>query len=158
MNKNKILKTTIIILFFIILFGINCKCFAVEPLNLPFLLDTSNSQNMDDNKVNELMKNNNIVRNRLKIIASINNSKIFLDIQKEYGSFANYLNSFTNGKIYYETQNITNSISDLISDDLRKRGMKFVGSVIIYAFLQAIGIVVSHEENCFLYHNNCIDY
>lgn len=112
----------------------------------------------DDNKVNELMKNNNIVRNRLKIIASINNSKIFLDIQKEYGSFANYLNSFTNGKIYYETQNITNSISDLISDDLRKRGMKFVGSVIIYAFLQAIGIVVSHEENCFLYHNNCIDY
>ena len=105
----------------------------------------------DEKKILELMNNSKIIRNRLKIKASIQNSKIFLEIQKEFGSFANYLENFTHGHILYEIGKTTNSLSDSISEDLQKRGMKFVGSIIIYSFLQAIGIIYSHEENCFLY-------
>ena len=104
----------------------------------------------DENKINELINNPDIIRNKLKIKASINNSKIFKNIVSEYGSFYNYLNTFTNGKIYYEI-NTTNKLSDSISNDLIKRGMKFVGSVIIYSYLQAIGIINSHEKECFKY-------
>ena len=99
----------------------------------------------------ELLNNKNIIRNRLKIKASIENSKIFKNIQKEFGSFNNYLKTFTNNKILYETNKTTNYLSDNISKDLIKRGMKFVGSTIIYSYLQAIGIIYSHEEGCYLY-------
>ena len=105
----------------------------------------------DSKKIEELLNNKSIIRNKLKIKASINNSKIYKSIVLEYGSFYKYLLSFTNGKIFYETSKITNHISDLISKDLKKRGMSFVGSVTIYSYLQAVGIVNSHEENCFLY-------
>ena len=104
----------------------------------------------DDNKINELLNNKNIIRNKLKINASINNSKIFKSIQKEYGSFKDYLLSF-NKDVIYEVGNTTNYLSDMISKDLIKRGMKFVGSTIIYSYLQAIGIINSHEECCYLY-------
>ena len=104
-----------------------------------------------DEKIAELMENKGIVRNRLKIRASIANSKIFKAISKEYGSFYNYLKTFTKGKIYFETGKITSPLSDSISDDLQRRGMKFVGSVIIYSYLQAIGIIYSHDKDCFLY-------
>lgn len=108
--------------------------------------------NYDEIKINELLQNKDIIRNKLKIKASINNSKIFKDIVKEYNSFKNYLLSFTNNQIIYETNKTTNKLSDNISIDLQKRGMKFVGSTIIYSYLQAIGIIYSHDEECFLYN------
>ena len=105
----------------------------------------------DDKKVSELLSNEKIIRNKLKIKASINNSKIFKKIQKEYGSFCNYLKTFTKGKKVYEINKTTSELSDNISKDLNKRGMKFVGSTIIYSYLQAIGVVNSHDKECFLY-------
>ncbi|GEM_PF-360737 len=107
--------------------------------------------NYDDKKIQELIQNKDIIRNKLKINATINNSKIFKEIQKEYGSFYNYLKFFTNDIIIYETDKTTNELSNVISKDLQKRGMKFVGSTIIYSYLQAIGIIYSHEKGCFLY-------
>ena len=107
----------------------------------------------ESEKIEELMQNKNIVRNRRKITATISNSKIFRKIVNEYGSFQAYLTSFTHGEIFYETDCITNALSDAISGDLEKRGMKFVGSVIIYSYLQAVGIIVSHEKGCYLHTN-----
>ena len=104
-----------------------------------------------EDKFDELVNNQDIIRNKLKIKASINNSKIFKEIQREYGSFRDYLKIFTNDEIIYEIGRTTNELSDAISMDLQKRGMKFVGSVIIYSYLQAIGMIYSHEEDCFLY-------
>lgn len=104
-----------------------------------------------EDKMAELMENKAIIRNRLKIKAAINNSIIFRDIQRQYGSFYSYLSSFTKGKIYYETDRTTSPLSDEISRDLKKRGMKFVGSTIIYSYLQAIGVIYSHERACYLY-------
>ena len=107
--------------------------------------------NYNEDKINELINNKNIIRNKLKIIASINNSKIFKTLVNEYGNFYNYLKTFTNSKIIYEIDKTTNNLSDSISKDLTRRGMKFVGSTIIYSYLQAIGIINSHEKECFKY-------
>ena len=107
----------------------------------------------DENKISELICNKEIIRNKLKIKASINNSRIFREISIEHGSFYNYLKTFSGGKIIYETGKTTNDLSDAISQDLQKRGMKFVGSTIIYSYLQAIGLIYSHDKNCFLYKN-----
>ena len=107
--------------------------------------------NYDDSKIDELLSDKNIIRNKLKINASINNSKIFKEIVNEYGSFYNYLKTFTNNKIIYENDKTTNKLSDDISKDLKKRGMKFVGSTTIYSYLQAIGIIYSHLKECYLY-------
>ena len=109
--------------------------------------------NYDDNKIEELIKNKDIIRNKLKIQASINNSKIFKQIIKEYGTFYNYLLTFTKGNIYYNSVDTKSKLSDDISKDLIKRGMKFVGTTIIYSYLQAVGIINSHQENCFLSQN-----
>ena len=106
-----------------------------------------------EEKINELLTNKNIIRNKRKIIASINNAQIFKKIQKEYTSFHNYLKTFTNDKVIYEVDKTTNKLSDTISKDLMKKGMKFVGSTIIYSYLQAIGIIYSHDKDCFLYKN-----
>lgn len=105
----------------------------------------------DDKKIQELMQNEKIIRNKLKIKASINNAQIFKEIQKEYGKFNKYLTTFTKEKIIYETNKTTNDLSDKISKDLQKRGMKFVGSTIIYSYLQAIGAIYSHDKECFMY-------
>ncbi len=105
----------------------------------------------DDNKINELLSDKNIIRNKRKINASINNSKIFKAIASEYGSFHNYLRTFTDDRIIYEIDKTTNDLSDAISKDLQNRGMTFVGSVIIYSYLQAIGVICSHDKDCFLY-------
>lgn len=110
--------------------------------------------NYDEKKVKKLLENKDIIRNRLKINAAINNSKIFKKIQKEYGTFYNYLKTFTKDIIIYETDKTTNSLSDDLSKDLQKRGMKFVGSTIIYSYLQAIGVINSHQKECFMYKNN----
>ena len=102
----------------------------------------------DEDKISSLMKDSRIIRNRLKIKASIRNAKVYEDILEEYGSFEKYLRSFWNGFILYENDRTTNDLSDAISRDLQKRGMRFVGSVIIYSYLQAIGIISSHMDSC----------
>ena len=105
--------------------------------------------NYDEAKIQELQNNEGIIRNKLKIKATINNSKIFKEIQKEYGSFDKYIWSFTNNETIYEFDKVSSELSDLISRDLKKRGMTFVGTIIIYSYLQAVGIINSHEIQCF---------
>ena len=105
----------------------------------------------DEEKIAQLRNNPDIIRNKLKIKASISNAKIFKSIQEEYQTFYNYLCTFTHGQIIYEVNKTTSPLSDSISNDLKKRGMKFVGSTIIYSYLQAIGVIYSHEKDCFLY-------
>mgnify|MGYP002475080827 CR=1 FL=1 len=105
-------------------------------------------------KLEILMSNPGIVRNRRKIEASVQNAKVFLDIQKEFGSFDRYLWGFTQGKVMLNTDNevrASTPLSDRISADLKRRGLKFVGTVIIYSFLQAVGIVNDHETGCWCY-------
>lgn len=110
--------------------------------------------NYDENKIKELEENKDIIRNKLKIKASINNAKIFKNIKEEYGSFSAYLLTFTDNKIYLEIDKTSSDLSDRISKDLRRRGMKFVGSIIIYSYLQAVGIIYSHDRECYLYRNS----
>ena len=102
----------------------------------------------NEDKITELINNKNIIRNRLKIKASIKNAKIFKNIENEYGSFKNYLLEYFKKYPIKEVGKTTSLISDSISKDLIKRGMKFVGSTIIYSYLQAIGLINSHDEDC----------
>ena len=102
----------------------------------------------DDEDIKRLMNDKGIIRNCLKIKATINNAKIFISIKQEYGTFASYLKTFWDEKIIIETNKVSNQLSDKISKDLIKRGMKFVGATIIYAYLQAIGIINGHEKEC----------
>lgn len=104
----------------------------------------------DEEKITSLMSNKSIICNKRKILASVSNAKIFLDIEKEYSSFSRYLLSFIGKKILIERGKTSNSLSDNISFDLKKRGMKFVGTKIIYSYLQAIGLIHSHEASCYL--------
>ncbi len=113
--------------------------------------DVVKVSNYDEDKIKELLKNKNIIRNKLKIRASINNAKIFIKIQKEYTTFSNYIWHFTNNKVIYERDKTKSILSDEVSEDLKSRGMKFVGSTIIYSYLQAIGVINSHDEGCFKY-------
>ena len=104
----------------------------------------------DEEKQRELLENPAIIRNRLKIKASIHNSDIFRRIQMEFGSFDAYLWGFTGGKSISEPYALqpTSPLSDTISADLKKRGMKFVGSTVIQAFLQATGVLNAHGPEC----------
>lgn len=119
--------------------------------------DPSIVQYYDETKILELMDNAGIVRNRKKIEASIKNAKIFLEITEEFGSFADYLLSFNEGKpVINHWQSLkevpaTTALSDAISKDLKKRGCGFMGSTIVYAHLQATGIVMDHITNCHCY-------
>lgn len=106
----------------------------------------------DEEKLEALRNNPGIIRNRLKIRAALTNAQVFREIQKEYGSFADYLWHWTDGKVIYESGQTSSELSDCISRDLKKRGMKFVGTTIIYAYLQAVGVIYSHEAGCFLAH------
>ena len=105
----------------------------------------------DDRKKEELRNDKGLIRNRLKIEASVANALIFREVVKERGSFYDYLKDFTGPDVIYEYGKTTSEISDVISKDLRKRGMKFVGSTIIYSYLQAVGIIHSHEIGCDMY-------
>ncbi len=111
----------------------------------------------DEWKQRELLQNKGIVRNGLKIKAAINNAKVFLEIQKEYGSFSNYIWKFVDGRpLQSKYQDISEvpcetKLSALISKDLKRRGMTFVGPTIIYSFMQAVGLVNDHEASCFRY-------
>jgi len=109
-------------------------------------------------KYEELILNKGIIRNKLKIKSTISNAVAFMEIQKEFGSFSKYIWAFTNGKpIKNTSKNLseipaTTKLSDLISKDLKKRGFKFVGSTVIYAHMQATGMVNDHVEDCFRYN------
>lgn len=111
-----------------------------------------------DTEIQELMINEKIIRNRLKINASIVNSRLFLDIVEEYGSFDNFIWKYVDYKPvighWKKHENIptTTPLSDKISHDLKKMGFKFVGSTIIYSFMQAIGMVNDHITECFVYN------
>ncbi len=109
---------------------------------------------MTDGELNDLLENQNIIRNRLKIYATRQNAIVFLHIQKEFDSFSSYVWKFVNAKPIVtrrkSLKDIPSStlISDVLSKDLKKRGMTFVGSTIIYAFMQAVGLVDDHLADC----------
>lgn len=107
----------------------------------------------DEKKQAKLLADPAIIRNKLKIGAMVANSVVFKEIQKEYGSFSDYLWGFSNGQVVYEecTVRTTSPLSDAVSKDLKKRGMKFVGSTVIYAYLQAVGVINGHEKGCDCY-------
>ena len=106
-------------------------------------------------KFNELLHNKGIIRNKLKIKATISNAVAFMEIQKEFGSFSVYIWKFVNGKPVKNKHKTlsevpaTTALSDTISKDLKKRGFKFVGSTVIYAHIQATGMVNDHITTCF---------
>ena len=105
----------------------------------------------DSNKINKLLNNKDIIRNKLKIKASINNAKVFINIINEFGSFSNYIWGFTDGKIIKADYKTKSELSDKIAKDLKKKGMKFVGSTTIYSYLESIGIIDNHTKDCFKY-------
>lgn len=102
-----------------------------------------------EEKLEQLQQDPGIVRNKLKIRAAVNNARIFRVMQQEWGSFDRYLWHWTEGKVIRETGKVSSELSDAVSKDLKRRGMKFVGTVIIYSYLQAVGVINSHEELCF---------
>lgn len=108
-------------------------------------------------KVDELLQNPGIIRNKLKVLATISNAQAFMEVQKEFGSFSQYIWGFVdhepvrNTLANYKDAPATTPLSHAISKDLKKRGFKFVGSTVIYAHMQATGMVNDHEVNCFRY-------
>ncbi|MGB0880909.1 MAG: DNA-3-methyladenine glycosylase I [Polaribacter sp.] len=113
-----------------------------------------------ESKYNSLLQDKGIIRNKLKIRSAISNAQLFMDIQKEFGSFSKFIWNYVDGKPivnkFHKREDVpaTTEISDTISKDLKKRGFKFVGSTIIYAFMQAIGMVNDHTTDCFKYPNS----
>lgn len=109
-------------------------------------------------KIDALLEDPGIIRNKLKVNATVSNAIAFMEIQKEFGSFSDYIWGFVNGSPIknklenYKHAPATTAISDAISKDLKKRGFKFVGSTVIYAHMQATGMVNDHEIHCFRYH------
>ena len=115
--------------------------------------DIHSVASFDESKCISLAENKGIIRNRRKISASVANAKVFIEIQKEFSSFDKYIWLFTDYKTIYEDYSLKTSsdLSDKISNDLKRRGMSFVGSTIIYSYLQAIGIINAHGKECALY-------
>lgn len=117
--------------------------------------DVSKVSLYDENKFEELMQNAGLIRNKMKIAASINNATLFIEIQKEFGSFDKYIWSFVNNNPVVNHWNdisevpATSDLSDKVSKELKLRGFKFLGSTIVYAHLQATGIINDHLVNCF---------
>ena len=107
--------------------------------------------NYDENKIKELRENAGIIRHKGKITSAINNAQVFMEIQKEFGSFDEYLWGFTGGEIIKAEYLTESELSKHISKDLKKRGMKFVGPTIIYSYLEAVGIIDNHQKDCFKY-------
>ena len=105
----------------------------------------------DEKRIEELLENENIIRNKNKIKAVINNAKVFIKIQEDYGSFYDYIKTFTKGEIFHERGLTESELSRTMVKDLKKRGMKYLGPITMYSYLQTIGVINSHEENCFLY-------
>lgn len=128
------------------------KAFASFDVNKVALFDSEN--------IKKLSHNSGIIRNKLKINAAVNNAKCFITIQKEFGSFSQYIWKFTDYKqIIHDVKTeddvpVKNKLSELICKDLKKRGMKFIGHTIIYSFLQAIGIIDDHVNDCIKKNRN----
>ena len=132
--------------------GLSWVCILNKRENLKKAFDNFDINkviNYDETKIQKLRNDEGIIRNKLKINAAIKNSRIFKKIQKEYGTFDKYIWHFTDNKTIYETDKVSSELSDRVSNDLKKRGMTFVGTIIIYSYLQAIGIINSHEMQCF---------
>jgi len=112
----------------------------------------------DENKFDSLLQDEGIIRNKLKIKATITNARAFMEVQKEFGSFSKYIWQFIDGKPIKNKYNnmselpANNHLSDTISADLKNRGFKFVGSTVIYAHMQATGMVNDHVTSCFRYN------
>ncbi|OZM55937.1 DNA-3-methyladenine glycosylase I [Lottiidibacillus patelloidae] len=117
--------------------------------------DVKKIANYDEEKVQSLLENKGIVRNKLKINSTITNAKAFIEIQKEFGSFSKFLWEYVNNQPIINNWTTINELpaktdlSDKLSKDLKKRGFKFVGSTIIYAYLQGVGLVNDHIDSCF---------
>lgn len=135
--------------------GLSWECILNKRENFKMVFDDFDPEMIakyDDNKIKKLLDDPCIIRNKKKIESTINNAKIFLEIQKEYGTFDKYIWSFTGGRGIKNTTDIftsTSELSDKVSSDMRKRGMKFIGSTIVYSYLQAIGVINDHELGCF---------
>ena len=114
--------------------------------------------NYGENKYEELLMDAGIIRNKLKIRSAITNAKLFIEVQKEFGSFSKFFWSYTDGKPIVNHFNkreevpATTALSDKISKDLKKRGFKFVGSTVVYAYMQSMGMVNDHTTDCFRYN------
>ena len=114
--------------------------------------------NYNQDKIESLLEDAGIIRNKLKINATVTNAQAFMEIQKEFGSFSDYIWGFVDGNPLknnlrnYKNAPATTPLSDTISKDLKKRGFKFVGSTVVYAHMQATGMVNDHEVECFRYH------
>jgi DNA-3-methyladenine glycosylase I len=134
--------------------GLSWKCVLDKRENFRRAFDNFDPRVIelyDDGKKAVLAGDKSIIRNKRKIESTVTNARIFNRIVSEYGSFISYLKRFWDGRTIYENDRISSELSDAISKDLYKRGMRFVGSVIIYSYLQAVGIIYSHENDCFLY-------
>lgn len=120
--------------------------------------DYNTIANYTASKLEELAQDTGIIRNKLKIKATVSNAQAFIKVQEEFGSFSNYIWGFVDGKpiknqlSYYKDAPANTPLSDAISKDLKKRGFKFVGSTVIYAHMQATGMVNDHEVQCFRYN------
>jgi DNA-3-methyladenine glycosylase I len=114
--------------------------------------------NYKQDKINTLLQDAGIIRNKLKVNATVTNARAFMQVQKEFGSFSKYIWGFVDGKLIknafrnYQDAPANTPLSDTISKDLKKRGFKFVGTTVVYAHMQATGMVNDHEINCFRYH------
>ncbi len=119
--------------------------------------DVNKIVHYDQNKIDELLADEGIIRNKLKVNSVVTNAKAFLEIQKEYGSFSKFIWDFVDGKPIknkwdnFEDIPTKTEISDLMSKTLKKKGFKFVGTTICYAFMQAVGMVNDHTTDCFRY-------
>jgi DNA-3-methyladenine glycosylase I len=102
-----------------------------------------------DDKIDELRLNEGIIRHKGKITSAINNAQVFIEIQNEFGSFDEYIWGFTDGEIIKAEYLTESDLSKTISKDLKKRGMRFIGPTIIYSYLESIGIIDNHQEDCF---------
>ena len=127
--------------------------------NFKLAFDDYNYQKIatySDEKIEELMNNAGIIRNRLKILATISNAKNFMEVQKEFGTFSKYIWGFVDGKpLNNQPKTLkdvpaTTEISDALAKDLKKRGFKFLGSTVVYAHMQAIGMVNDHVVDCWI--------
>lgn len=135
--------------------GLSWACVLNKRENFRRALDGFDPQKIaqyGEDKLSSLMEDASIIRSRRKLEAAVNNARIFLDMQREFGSFGAYLWQFTQGKnvhSYSVPMPASTPLSDCISKDLKRRGMKYVGTVIVYSYLQAVGIVDDHEPDCF---------
>ncbi|MFV0472276.1 MAG: DNA-3-methyladenine glycosylase I [Paludibacteraceae bacterium] len=141
--------------------GLSWKTILHKRENFRHAFDGFNAEKIalyDEDKIQKLIKDTSIIRNRAKIRSTVGNAKAFLQIQKEFGTFDKYIWQFTGWKTLDNHFKTTETIpakspqSDAMSKDLQKRGFKFVGSTICYAFMQAAGMINDHLENCFCRH------